>query len=84
MASASLEFAAAPLEASVSLATASPLEDSATLVWLLFLWSPLLYRGLLPGGFLHNCVAASPLESAAIQGATPPEASFTIAWLLLL
>ncbi len=43
MASAFLEFAAAPLEASVSLATASPLEASATQVWLLFLWSLLLF-----------------------------------------
>ena len=80
LAAATLEFAAAPLEeASVCLATASPLESFATLVWLLFLWSPLLYRGLLPGGFLHNCVAAAPLESAALQGAArwrlPPKLS---------
>ncbi len=39
-------MAAAPLEASVSLATTSPLESSATLVWLLLLWSSLLYMGL--------------------------------------
>jgi hypothetical protein len=91
MAAASLEFAAAPLEESICLATASPLgassttelllllwspliyrgcslEVSSTIVWLLLHWSPLLYRGLLTGGVLHNCVAAAPLESAALQG----------------
>ncbi len=46
----------------------APLEASSTIVWLLLLWNPLLYRGLL-AGVQHICVAASPLESAALQGA---------------
>ncbi len=63
---------------------AVPPERSSTIVWLLLPWSPLHYRGLLIGDVLHNCVAAAPLEFAALQGAAPLEASSAIEWLLLL
>jgi hypothetical protein len=59
--------AAAPLEFA-ALQGAAPLEASSTIVWLLLLWSPLLYRRQLAGDFLYR-VAAAPLESAALQGA---------------
>ncbi len=63
-------MAAAPLK-STALGLHAPLEMSSTIVWLLLLWSPLSTGGCSAGGFLHNCVAAAQLESAAFHEAAP-------------
>jgi hypothetical protein len=83
-------MATAPLE-SAALQGAAPLGASSTIVRLLLLWSPLIYGGLLPGGFLHNYVAASlefaaaPLEAFVfLATASPLRASSIMVMLLLL